>query len=116
MKTRMEGTNNTSNFNPCGKHDDIDKCLHSLKEDNVLIFERLGIREKANGERKEQLRYAQDKISEVQKEGERCDANLFVKIDELQKYLVNLIVKIFLILGFGVIIMGVILLVVSKII
>jgi len=101
---------------PCQKHNDIEVCLHSLKEDNVLIFERLGIREKANGERKEQLKYAQDKISEVQKEGERCDANLFEKIDELQKYLVNLIVKIFLILGFGVIIIGIILLLIDKII
>jgi len=100
----------------CQKHNDIEVCLHSLKEDNVLIFERLGIREKANGERKEQLKYAQDKISEVQKEGERCDANLFEKIDELQKYLVNLIVKIFLILGFGVIIIGIILLLIDKII
>jgi len=101
---------------PCEKHQDMETCLQSLKEDNILIFERLGIREKANGERKEQLRYAQDKINEVKKEGELCDTNLFEKIDELQKYLVNLIVKIFLILGFGVIIIGIIILMVDKII
>jgi len=101
---------------PCQKHQNMEECLHSLKEDNILIFERLGIREKANGERKEQLKYAQDKITEVQKEGERCDANLFDKIDELQKYLVGLIIKIFLILGFGVIIITFLVLLFNKLI
>ena len=87
-----------------------------LKENDVLIFERLGIRERANGERKEQIQYAQDKISEIQKEGERCDANLFEKIDELQRYLVSLIVKIFLGISFGVIVIGIIILLINKII
>jgi len=101
---------------PCEKHQDMETCLQSLKEDNILIFERLGIREKANGERKEQIQYAQDKISEIQKEGERCDANLFEKIDELQRYLVSLIVKIFLGISFGVIVIGIIILLINKII
>lgn len=85
-----------------------------LKEDNILIKERLGIREAANGERKEQLRYAQARINEVGLRAEEGDKDLFTKIDELQKYMMNLVVKLFLVLGFGVLIITVVILLASK--
>lgn len=85
-----------------------------LKEDNILIKERLGIREAANGERKEQLRYAQERINEVGVRAEEGDKDLFTKIDELQKYMMNLVVKLFLVLGFGVLIITVVILLASK--
>lgn len=114
----------------CGPKETIQECLNDiyerlrtneadnkiLKEDNVLIKERLGIREAANGERKEQLKYAQDRINEVGVRAEEGDKDLFTKIDELQKYMVNLVVKLFLILGFGVLIISLLILLLDKVI
>ena len=115
---------------PCGEGSALMECLNDiynrlnktdkdnqiLKEDNILIKERLGIREAANGERKEQLKYAQQRINEIGALAEEGDKDLFTKIDDLQKYIVNLVIKLFLILGFGVIITGVIILLVDKVI
>lgn len=86
----------------------------SLKEDNILIKERLGIREKQNGERKEQLEYAQRRISEVGAKSEKVDLDLFQKLDELQKYLVDLIIRLFIILFVGTVLTTVFILFISK--
>ena len=97
---------------PCGEGSALMECLNDiynrlnktdkdnqiLKEDNILIKERLGIREAANGERKEQLKYAQQRINEIGAQAEEGDKDLFTKIDDLQKYIVNLVIKLFLIL------------------
>ena len=60
-----------------------DHSTQILKEDNILIKERLGIREAANGERKEQLKYAQQRINEIGALAEEGDKDLFTKIDDL---------------------------------
>ena len=114
---------------PCGEGSALMECLNDiynrlnktdkdnqiLKEDNILIKERLGIREAANGERKEQLKYAQERINEIGALAEEGDKDLFTKIDDLQKYIVNLVIKLFLILGFGVIILSVAVLFLDKV-
>lgn len=112
----------------CGDNNSLKECLQdiygrlrqnevdnkALKEDNILIKERLGIRETQNGERKEQLKIAQDRINEVGSKAEEGDKNLFEKIDELQKYLVDLIITLFIILFVGTVFTTIFILFISK--
>lgn len=115
----MGGCNDNNTFMEClqdiyqrlKKNEDDNQIL---MEDNILIKERLGIREKQNGERKEQIEFAKKRINEVGEKSEKVDSDLFQKIDDLQKYLVELIIKLFLILFVGTVLTTVFILFISR--
>jgi len=61
------------------------KSIHELKDDNVLIKEALGIKNKENGERDKQIKEAYKKMSVIGEKAEEEDKNLRQLIQETRE-------------------------------